>query len=190
MVESATDGKSSKRRKLRLRFSLSLLAATVLCLAILSFAQQDSVTVKVGWTVLPFQELRIMGVSAKGSSVTASYLLPQPTEFDLDKGYLEAENAIGLSGASNIPWKVQVWTEDQDMGQSFDGLVTKSISDFKLREHGRGNYLTIAREPQVLVSGKLGSFEIGVDYLVTLNENGEYSPGDYGLAITYVIMPK
>lgn len=190
MVKSATDGKSSKRRKLRFRFSLSLLAVAMLCLAILAFAQQDSATVKVSWTVLPFQKLRIVGSSSEGPSVTASYALPQPTDFDLARGYLETESAIELSGASNIPWKVQVWTENQDMGQSFDGLATKSISDFKLREHGGGSYLTIAREPQVLASGQLGSFEIGVDYLVTLNENGEYRPGNYGLEITYVIMPR
>jgi len=62
--------------------------------------------------------------------------MPQPDALDLQQGYLEEMNSVNLTVSSNIPWKVQVWTESSDMGESNDGSLAKPISDFELREHG------------------------------------------------------
>ena len=161
--------------------------AVVISVVGLVLADQQLVTVHMSWTVLPFQELRIAGSTSHGSSVTADYVMPQPDGLDLQRGCLEEMNSVDLTVNSNIPWKVQVWTESSDMGQSDDGSVTKFISDFELREHG-GSYFSISNTPQILVSGNRGSFDIGVDHRILLGS--DYRPGDYGLEIVYTIMPK
>ncbi len=153
----------------------------------LSLADQRSVTARLTWNVLPFQELRIAGSPSREASVTADYVMPQPDAFDLQRGYLEETNSVDLTVNSNIPWKIQVRTESSDMGESKDGSVTKPISDFMLREHG-GSYFSISTAPQILTSGNRGSFDIGVDHRILLGS--DYRPGDYGLEIVYTIMPK
>ena len=164
-----------------------VIVAAVISLVGLVLADQQSVTVHMSWTVLPFQELRIAGSTSHGSSVSADYVMPQPDALDLQQGYLEEMNSVNLTVSSNIPWKVQVWTESSDMGQSDDGSVTKFISDFELREHG-GSYSSISNTPQILVSGNRGSFDIGVDRRILLGS--DYHSGDYGLEVVYTIMPK
>jgi len=57
--------------------------------------------------------------------------MPQPDALDLQQGYLEEMNSVNLTVSSNIPWKVQVWTESSDMGQSDDGSVTKFIKTLR-----------------------------------------------------------
>jgi 3',5'-cyclic AMP phosphodiesterase CpdA len=96
-------------------------------------------------------------------------------------------NSIDLTINSNIPWKVQVWTEDTTMGNSHDALMSKPISDFELREHG-GAYFQIANTPQILADGQRGSFEIGVDHRILLGD--DYHDGDYGLEVVYTIIPQ
>ena len=164
-----------------------VVVAVVISLMGLVLAEQRSVSVRVSWTVLPFQELRIAGSTSHGSSDTADYLMSQPDAFDLQQGYLEEMNSVDLTVNSNIPWKVQVWTESSDMGESNDGSARKSISDFTLREHG-GSYFSISKTPQILTSGNRGSFDIGVDHRILLGS--DYHPGNYGLEIVYTIMPK
>ncbi|MEA3239302.1 MAG: hypothetical protein U9Q94_05930 [Candidatus Bipolaricaulota bacterium] len=164
-----------------------VVAMVVTSLVGLVLADQQSVTVRLSWTVLPFQELRIAGSAGHGSSVTADYVMSQPDALDLQQGYLEEMNSVDLTVNSNIPWKVQVWTESSDMGESNDTLVTKPISDFELREHG-SSYFSISKTPQILTSGSRGSFDIGVDHRILLGS--DYRPGNYGLEIVYTIMPK
>jgi len=169
----------------------ALVAVTVIAVVILIvglvFADQRSATVRVSWTVLPFQELRIAGSSSQGSSVSADYAMPQPAALDLQRGYLEETNSVDLTVNSNIAWKIQVRTDSTNMGQSRDSAVLKPISDFMLREHG-GSYFSISNAPQILASGSRGSFDIGVDHRILLGN--DYSPGTYGLDIVYTIMPK
>ena len=164
-----------------------VIVAAVISLVGLVLADQQSVTVHMSWTVLPFQELRIAGSTSHGSPVSADYVMPQPDALDLQQGYLEEMNSVNLTVSSNIPWKVQVWTESSDMGESNDGSLAKPISDFELREHG-GSYFSISNTPQILVSGNRGSFDIGIDHRILLGSN--YRPGDYGLEVVYTIMPK
>ena len=164
-----------------------VVAMVVTSLVGLVLADQQSVTVHLSWTVLPFQELRIAGSAGHGSSVTADYVMPQPDALDLQRGYMEEMNSLDLTVNSNIPWKVQVWTESSDMGQSDDALFTKPISDFQLREHG-GSYFSLSSIPQILASGNRGSFDVGVDHRILLES--DYHPGDYGLEVVYTIMPK
>lgn len=153
----------------------------------LVLATQSSVTVHMSWTVLPYQELQIAGSGTHGPSVTADYVMPQPEDYDLQRGYIEEMNSVALTVNSNIPWKVQVWTDETDMGQSDDKTFTKPISDFLLREHG-GEYFPISNTPQILASGNRGSFDIGVDHRILLGS--DYRPGSYGLEVVYTVMPK
>ncbi len=164
-----------------------LASAIIISFVGLVLANQSSITAKISWTVLPFQELRITGSNSRGSSITTSYAMPQPDFLDLQRGYVEEMDSINLTINSNIPWKVQVWTEDTSMGHTHDGLINKPISDFELREHG-GAYFPISDTPQILTDGQQGSFEIGIDHRIVLGKN--YHDGDYALEIVYTIMPK
>ena len=174
-------------KKHRRALIAAVVAIAVMSLVGLVLADQQSVTVHMSWTVLPFQELRIAGSTAHGSSVTANYVMPQPDALDLQRGYMEEMHSLNLTANSNIPWKVQVWTESNDMGQSDDMLLTKPISDFELREHG-GSYFAISNTPQILASGNRGSFDFGIDHRILLGS--DYHPGDYGLEVVYTIMSK
>ena len=166
---------------------IALVSAIVISVFGLVFANQRSTSVKVSWTVLPFQELRISGSSPQGSSVTTTYAVPEPTSIDIGRGYMEEMNSVSLTVNSNIPWKVQVWTESQSMGESKDGLLRKPVSDFELREHG-ATYFSITNTPQILACGQRGSYEIGVDHRILLEE--DCHAGNYRLEVVYTIMPK
>jgi hypothetical protein len=178
----------SKWIKLHKRAARIALASVIVVSFVgLVLANQSSTSIKVSWTVLPFQELRISGSTSQGPSVTTGYTMPQPDFLDLQRGYIEEMNSIELTINSNIAWKVQVWTENTTMGDSHDGLIRKPVSDFELREHG-GTYFPISNTPQILADGQCGSFEIGVDHRILLED--EYHDGDYGLEVVYTIMPR
>ncbi len=180
-----TLNKYIRARKRAARITL----ATVIVVSFvgLVLANQTSITTKVSWTVLPFQELRIAGSNSHGPSISTTYAMPQPGFLDLQQGYVEEMDCVDLTINSNIPWKVQVWTENTTMGYSHDGLISKPVSDFELREHG-GAYFPISNTPQILADGHRGSFEIGVDHRILLGD--DYHDGDYNLEVVYTIIPK
>ncbi len=147
-----------------------------------------TVTVKVSWTVLPFQSLTIAGSADTDTTVVSHYVLPQPTESDFAVGYIEEEGALSLIAASNIPWTVRVHALEPNMGMSDDGTYVKPLSDFSLRANG-SPYFSITSFDQTLASGGVGAHPLIIDYKVK-TEKESYKSGDYGLTLVYTITGK
>jgi hypothetical protein len=123
-----------------------------------AYAIQHSVTVDLRWKVLPYQTLRLLGADAELTST--AYRIREPSALDVARGFIEDENAVRLHLVSNTPWKIQVWIEGEER---FGGLVL-------IRRHG-GSYVPIGREAQVLASGSHGTFDIGIDFRVPLDQD-------------------
>jgi hypothetical protein len=149
----------------------------------LAWGQEASATVKVRWTILPFASLSVAG--EKGTTVQDNFSLPDPTTFDLERGYMEFPGALALVVTSNTQWWVGVRALEPNMGKSHDGTYTKPLSDFKLRANG-GSYQTVGRTSQMIANGQQGMHTLFLDYQVLLDPKLERS-GDYGLTLIYTI---
>ncbi len=145
----------------------------------------DSVRISTTFKVLPYQTLSITGVSSS-QSVFASVQLPQPKSVDLQRGFISQHNAVHLAVESNVPWVLQVHTDDKHMGVSGDGAYTKPISDFQLRNASNKDYLTISNDPQPLLHHVGGEFEFDIDYKLTFDAQA-HQVGSYRLALIYTI---
>jgi len=145
----------------------------LLVVAASTYAVQRSVTIHVRWKVLPYQTLRF--VDGARADAANGYAIPEPSPLDLDRGYIEDENAIRLHVVSNTAWKIQVWVESDDASQ-----------DVLIRKHG-GTYVVLGTSPTVLASGSHGTYDLGVDYRVSLDD-GAFEPSDRPLDIVYTIM--
>jgi hypothetical protein len=137
---------------------------------------EESVTVRARWTVLPYQTLRVLG-SGEGSP-GLSYEIPLPTPIDRARGYIERSDAVRLQVVSNGPWKVLVWTEQLD-------LEGRAVSDVMIRGVD-GSFFALSESPHLLASGGNGTFELGVDVRVMLDETGAGPSG--ALDLIYLIM--
>lgn len=138
-----------------------------------AYAVQRSVTVELRWKVLPYQTLRLVG---SGDDVTSvRYAVPAPSALDVARGYIEDENAVRLQVVSNTPWKLQVRLE----GTAAEDAVL-------IRGDG-GSYEPLSDAPRLLARGEHGSFDLGVDYRVLLDENGSARIDD-PLDLVYTIM--
>jgi len=150
----------------------------------------SSAAVVVGWRVESTQTLYVLGPDGRaeggGTSVASAFVIPNPTPEDLERGYVERLRAVTLLARSNTPWVISVRTEDADMGTSFDGTVTKPISDFQVRAHGRGPYLTVQRYDQALAEGPPGEHRVAVDYRV-LFDRERHREGNYRITLVYTI---
>ena len=138
--------------------------------------------VEIGWQVLPYQSLAVENPSSTSSG---RFRLGQPTPADLSLGYAEADGAVTLVAASNVPWSVKVHAVETDLGRSADGTSVKPLSDFLLRANG-GAYLPISTVDQTLASGAFGVTSLVVDCRILTNSTS-YRPGDYGLTLVYTI---
>jgi hypothetical protein len=152
----------------------------------LTLQGDESSSVQVGWQVQHSRTLTILGSSEGNGTTTAStFVIPQPSAADLERGYIEQERAITLLARSNTPWMISVRTDDPHMGRSFDGTYLKPVSDLLVRAAGRP-YLAISHEDQLLTSGPAGEHLIGVDYRVLFNRHS-HREGNYSITIIYTI---
>lgn len=180
-------------KKLKTTKSLSLgISVSIIMFALLPaltlLGASDSATVTVSWTIKPFQSLSIAGNPSNSKSVVSTYNVPDPTNADLNRGFIEEENALTLLVVSNVDWEIHVKSLSNNMGTSFDGTYTKPLEDFELRA-GNGNYQPLTKSDQVLASGEHGKHKIGVDYKVNFHKN-EYKDGNYQVKLLYTITTK
>ena len=164
------------------------LIALILFIPVFELLAASSTTVRVGFEILPFQQLSISGGRSAGNTAVSTVRLPQPSAADLTRGYIELPNAVNLAVRSNIPWAVTVRTDDANMGQSFDGSYTKPVSDFQLRV-GNGAYTPISQRNQVLLQGSYGQHNFNVDYR-TLFDPSTYRQGNYQVTVIYTIVSR
>lgn len=164
------------------------LIAVIFFIPVFELLAASGSTVRVGFEILPFQQLSISGGRSVGNTALSTVQLPQPSAADLARGYIELPHAVSLSVRSNIPWAVTVRTDNANMGQSFDGNYTKPISDFQLRV-GNGAFRPITQQNQVLLRGSYGEYNFDVDYR-TLFDANIHRQGNYQLTVVYTIVSR
>ena len=148
-------------------------------------AVNASTTVKVCWRILPFQSLSIGSSGGSSKSVISTYKISQPKKEELLRGYMEEKQAITLTVVSNIPWIVQVRTNNENLGVSFDKHYVKPLNDFQLRAE-KSRYITLSRENKDLAKGGKGVRRLKVDYKILTNR-ANYRPGNYRAVLIYTI---
>ena len=169
-----------------------------------SSSGSESGSTSVGWSVLPFATLSLSPDGNPSSSVSAGFHLPEPTAEDLERGYLEVPDALTFIARSNTDWQLFVHADESELGRSYDGLYVKPLSDLQLRARARvriqegpepeakartGSYLPLSNEPQLLIRGGRGEWEIELDYRILLHRE-RYRPGDYQVTLVYTITPE
>ncbi len=174
-------------RSLSLGISVSLILLALLP-ALTLLGASDSATVTVSWTIKPYQSLSIVGSPSKTKSVFSTHNVPDPTNADLNRGFIEEENAITLKAISNVDWEIYVKALSNDMGTSFDGTYTKSLEDFELRA-ASGSYKPLANSDRLLARGEHGEHKVGVDYKVNFHPD-RYKDGNYQVKLLYTITTK
>jgi hypothetical protein len=152
-----------------------LIPLVVLLLTVTGFAVQQSVTVRVGWKVLPYQTLRLVDSDREVDAVSLE--IPDPTPLDVSRGYIELEHAVRLYVASNTPWKIQI---------TAPGLSEPMASLLEVRSHGDA-YGGISDQPRVLAAGSNGTFEISIDVRVMANSDGTF-PSSGPVNLVYTLM--
>lgn len=166
----------------KLLATISIITVLLLAVTTLGLAAEDSATVTVGWTVNARQSLYI---SSNGPNSTESaesvFNIPEPTDEDIQRGYIKKKNALRLVAVSNVAWEVQVRSENSVLGRE-DGFV-KRISDLSIK--GQGAYKQVSTSPTTIASGGPGEHEFGVDYKVNYGE--DYKEGDYQANLVYTI---
>lgn len=145
----------------------------------------DSVRVSTSFKVLPYQTLSITGMSSS-QTVFASVQLPSPNQVDLQRGFMIQHSAVHLAVESNVPWVLQVHTDNEHMGVSGDATYTKPISDFQLRSTFNSDYMAISNDPQVLLNHVEGEYEFDVDYKLMFDAQA-HKAGSYQLDLIYTI---
>jgi len=160
------------------------IALLLIIFSSLAFSASDSATTTVSWSVLPFATLSIAGEEGSGDAVVSTFALPQPSAADLNRGYIEVERALTLIAVSNTNWRLTVRSDDPDLGRSYDGSYVKPLGDFQLRTAG-GEYRSISNGEQVLMTGRHGRYELGIDYRIRFHSG--YRPGDYRVTLIYTI---
>jgi len=162
---------------------VSLLILLLAAISSSAFATGTTATVKVSFTVLPFQSLFIAGDDSDDATVCSRFDLRQSSEADFAVGYIEERSAMTLKAASDIPWTVKVRALESDSGTSDDGTYAKPLTDFSLCGNG-GPYSSITGSDQTLASSDTGEHTLVVDYKVD-TEKGTHRDGDYGLTVVY-----
>ncbi len=160
-----------------------LLLGLSLFLSAQALGTGDSARTTISWTVLPFARLSLEGQTDQ--AVTTTFVLPQPSEADLERGYREIPRALTLIAASNVHWRLAVRAAEPDLGRSYDGRYTKPLSDFQLRV-GSESYRPVSNSDQVIAHGPSGRQKVEVDYLI-LFDREHHRPGDYHVTLTYTI---
>jgi len=142
-------------------------------------------TVRINIKIVPFQILMVNGKNTDGEKVITTYHIPQPTPQDLQRGYIQEDNALSLTVVSNVNWVVKVRALSKNLGSSWDGRYIKPLSDFLIRSH-QTQFMPVQQIPQKIAWGKNGKKTVNIDYRVE-GYNRNYHPGNYKIILEYTI---
>lgn len=135
--------------------------------------------------ILPFQSLTISGQDADSVGTTSAISFPEPTEEDLQRGYIEKREIIELTVESNVPWALSFYTDAENMGISNDGSYIKPIQHFQVRVDG-SRYQGLKNDSQSFLFGTATKKAFAVDYRMLLDREN-HSPGSYQATVTYIL---
>lgn len=167
-----------------------LVFVTVIILILLLVVQTSEAistnkTVQINLRILPFQILIINEKGKAGEKIITTYNVPPPTVQDLERGYIQEEDALSLTVISNVDWVVKVRALSENLGISWDRKYVKPLSDFLIRSH-QTEFMIIQRTPQKIAWGKNGKKKVDIDYRVE-GYNHNYHPGSYKIILEYTI---
>jgi len=163
--------------------ALIIAAVAYLSLSVILLAAEDSVTVEVSFSIVPFATISLSGGPESGS-VQVATSIPTPTSVDVARGYLELPSAVSLTVASNTHWTVFVQALSRTLGTSYDGVFTWDIA--ALRVGTKGGFVPVSMDPQAVVQGIQGEHPVSVDYRISLPETG-LPEGNYEATLLYTI---
>ncbi len=143
---------------------------------------------QVRWRVENLQELILLGPEDEGAGGNAPvwWKIPDPTEADRARGYVERLRALTLLVRSNTPWDLSVRLESPLEGTSLDGGPSRPALDFWVRVHGRTAYIPLREHEQSLLRGPPGEYRGDVDYRVRIDPQ-RYREGTDRVTIVYTL---
>ncbi|HIP99153.1 TPA: hypothetical protein EYH33_01215 [Candidatus Bipolaricaulota bacterium] len=159
-------------------------AALLIGLSASLLGAQATAVVRVSWTVLPFAIISLEGSGEYGDSVVVVTEIPEPTAFDLARGYIELPGAVTLRVMSNTHWTVLVQALSPTLGTSYDGTFTWPVEHLAVGVGG--DYVPVSLSPQPIAAGKNGQYLLAVDYRVNVPATG-VPAGDYRAVLLYTV---
>jgi len=115
-----------------------------------------------------------------------SFVFPDITSSNLDKGVIESLNAATATVSSNVPWQLTIRSEDPDMGKVEDNV--KPLSDFLWKKSGDADYTAISTEGhRVDSSTRYADYQKTIlDYKMIVGWTRD-KPGTYGLTLRFTL---
>jgi len=148
------------------------------------WGDSQSQRVKVGWTILPFQSLSL----DIQSSNSHAFDIGKPTVEELSRRYGEEKGIITLTVRSNIPWVVNVRTDNNNLEMKVEGEDSNPLSDFLLKRSEEDTYIPISQREKILIREEPCMKEIRVHYRILIDEEIRQA-GNHGVVIIYTIAP-
>ena len=115
-----------------------------------------------------------------------SFVFPDVSGTNLDKGFIEARDAAAITVSSNVSWQLTVQSDDPDMGKVGDNV--KPLSDFLWKKSGEAHYTAISTEGhRVDSSARYADHQkVRLDYKMFVGWTRD-KPGTYGLTLRFTL---
>ena len=171
--------------------TVSIIAVLIFAISILAPVAEasDSASHKivVEVPVILVMSITSNGRTSSGETVVTRYEVLEPTDRELNQGYVEQEDAANLAITANVDWKVTLRSEKSTLGRSADGEYEKPASDLMVRCSGSSfGYQSVSTSPSTIFEGGSGIFNHGLDYK-TIFDKDQYKSGSYEATLIYTI---
>ena len=140
--------------------------------------------IEIDIPVIQAMNIKSRSSTGSGEKVVTKYNIPEPKKADLNRGYVEKEDAVTLAVTSNVNWKVTVRAKKRYLGTSDDGTYKKPVTDLMIR--CSGNYEPVTTSQTIIAEKGSGVFNLGLDYKTNFDKD-EYKPGSYEATLVYTI---
>lgn len=175
----------------KLLTTISIIAVIIFAISILGLAAEasDSTSHKIVIKIPVILKMSITsrGRTSSGETVVTRYDIPEPTDRELNQGYVEKEDAASLAITANVDWKVTVRSEKSTLGRSEDGEYEKPVSDLMVRCSGSSvGYQALSTSTSTIFEGEKGIFNRGLDYKTKFDKD-KYKSGSYEATLIYTI---
>ena len=133
---------------------------------------------------MPFQSLSL----DIQSSNSHAFDIGKPTVEELSRRYGEEKGIITLTVRSNMPWVVNVRTDNNNLEMKVEGEDSNPLSDFLLKRSKEDTYIPISQREKILIREEPCMKEIRVHYRILIDEEIRQA-GNHGVVIIYTIAP-
>ena len=133
---------------------------------------------------MPFQSLSL----DIQSSNSHAFDIGKPTVEELSRRYGEEKGIITLTVRSNMPWVVNVRTDNNNLEMKVEKEDSNPLSDFLLKRSKEDTYIPISQREKILIREEPCMKEIRVHYRILIDEEIRQA-GNHGVVIIYTIAP-